>query len=314
MRVALVIVASVVLAGCGKKESSSVSPSSGSSSSSPSSPGTPSAPAKAWTPISGGKEVRWAGVAADVPAGWATQAQGDVTMLAPPGANQTSIDELYSFMGAPTLKSLDTPGLNEYLDQSLVQLLQVPVQRQGEPKKMKIGALDGRTWTWTATLLDGRKADIRCWAFEGSYVGSLVAVATTEALKKRMPELEQILASVHRPAAAAITASTLCTTWVRAFGEHTALTGNSNEQRLTFAPNGTFHYHSEGTSHGIFHTGSSQTDLDGAWKLNGDQLSGAIVGGETKTFTLEARTEAGTGAAVIAIDGTEFRQAEGRGW
>jgi len=291
-----------LLAGCGGKSSSS------------SSSGSASASASAATPIRGGKEVRFAGVAADVPGNWTTFQQGDVTMLVPPDANQNSLDELYAFMGAPTLKSLDTPGLEAYLDQSLMQLLQVPVQRQGKAKPVKLGALAGRQWNWTATLMDGRSVEVRSFAFEGSYVGSLVAIAIPDALKKRMGALEQILASLHRPAAAAVSAESLCNTWVRAFGSHTALTGDANEQRFTFTADGRFHYHSEGTSHGLFHSGSSQTDLDGSWRLSADQLTGAADGGESRTFTLEARTEAGTGAAVIAIDGTEFRQADGRPW
>lgn len=290
-----------LLPGCGKSSSSSSS--SGSSSSTSSKP---------WTSISGGKEVRWAGVAADVPGSWTAAPQGDATMLVPPGANPN--EELYGFLGAPTLKSLDTPGLESWLDQSLMQLLQVPVQRQGEPQKRKLGALDGRAWTWSATLMDGRKVEIRSWAFEASYVGSLVAIATPDALQKRLPELEQILASLHRPEAASVTPDRLCTTWVRAFGSRTALTGNANEQRITFDRSGRYHYHSEGTSHGVFHSGSSQTDISGTWKLSGDQLTCTADSGESKTYTVEARTEAGTGAAVIAVDGTEFRQVDGRPW
>jgi hypothetical protein len=300
MRFTVLLIALLAVAGCGKGDSSS---SSSSSSSTPS-----------WKSIPGGQECRFAGVVAEVPGNWTVRQQGDATMITPPGANASSIDELYAFLGAPTLKDLNTPGLEPYMDNALMQMLQVPVKRSGEAKPVKIGALDGRAWSWSATLMDGRAVDIRSWAFTGSYVGALTAIATPEALKRRQPDLDAILGSIRRPAAAAISASALCTTWVRAFGSHTALTGNSNEQRFTFTADGRFHYHSEGTSHGVFHTGSSQTDLDGSWKLAGDQLTGAVDGGESKTFTLEARTEAGTGAATIAIDGTEFRQVDGRPW
>lgn len=300
MRIAMLFVITTLLAGCGKSDSSSSS--SGSSSS------------QTWKPISGGQECRFAGVVADVPGGWAVRQQGDATMISPPGANQTSIDEVYAFLGAPALKDLGAPGLEQYLDNSLMQLLQVPVSRSGEAKSVKIGALDGRAWTWSATLLDGRQVDIRCWAFSGSYVGSLVAVATPDALKRRQSDLDAILGSFRRPAAAAIDAARLCTTWVRAFGSGTAMVGNSNEQRITFDGSGRYHYHSEGTSHGVFHNGSSQTDISGSWKLRGDQLTVTADSGESKTFTVEARNEAGTGAAVIAVDGTEFRQMDGRRW
>ncbi|MCC6738351.1 MAG: lipocalin family protein [Planctomycetia bacterium] len=307
MRFTTLALVLALLAGCGKgSSSSSSSSSSGSPSTNTSSP--------AWKPIPGGREHRFAGVAADIPPGWNVVPQGDATLVAPASANQGTIDEIYAFMGAPTVKDLDTPGLDQYLDNAVMQLLQVPARRNGDPRPVKIGALDGRLWSWTATLADGRRAEVRSWAFNGSYVGSFTAVATTEALQKRQPELDQILASFRRPAAAAITADRLCTTWVRAFGRTGGVSGNSNEQRITFHPNGRFEYHSEGTSYGIFHSGSSQTDLSGSWKLSGDQLTGNVDGGESKTFTLEARTEAGTGAAVIAIDGTEFRQVDGRPW
>ncbi|MEK7466975.1 MAG: lipocalin family protein [Planctomycetota bacterium] len=302
MRLTTLLILSALLAGCGRNDSSSASSPGGSSSSQP------------WKSISGGQECRFAGVVAEVPGGWTVQQRGDATMIDPPGANPSSIDEVYAFLGAPALKDLNTPALEAYLDNSLMQMLQVPVRRSGEAKSVKIGALDGRAWSWSATLLDGRAVDIRCWAFTGSYVGSLVAVATPEALKRRQPDLEAILGSFRRPAAAAIDAARLCTTWVRAFGSGTAMVGNSNEQRITFDAGGRYHYHSEGTSHGVFHNGSSQTDISGSWKLSGDQLTCTTDSGESKTFTVEARNEAGTGAAVIAVDGTEFRQADGRGW
>jgi hypothetical protein len=298
MRAILFALTAAFLAGCGKDDSSG--------SSGNSTPG--------WTSISGGKEVRFAGVIAEIPGSWNEARQGNATLILPPGSNQGVVEELYALLGEPTLKTLDVPGLESYLDNALMQMLQVPVRREGSAASARIGALEGRAWKWSATLMDGRAADIRCWAFVGSYVGSLVAVATPEALQRRMPEIEQILGSIRRPPAAAVTAAALCNTWVRAYGSRTALTGNSNEQRISFTADGRFHYHSEGTSHGLFHSGSSQTDVYGSWKLSGDQLTGTTDGGESKTFTVEARTEAGTGAAVLAIDGTEFRQADGRPW
>lgn len=277
-------------------------------------PEVATAGAPAWKAIADGKELRFAGVAAHVPGSWNVVPQGNATLVVPQGANQTLIEEIYGFIGEPTLKTLDTPGLEPYLDNAVMQLLQVPAQRAGPGEAAKVGALEGKTWKWTARLIDGRTAEVRAWAFVGSYAGSFVAIATPEVLARRMPEVESILGSVHRPTAAAIDAARLCTTWVRAFGGGTALIGNANEQRITFDASGRYHYHSEGTSHGVFHTGSSQTDISGSWRLVGDQLTGVSDSGETQTFTVEARTEAGTGAAVLAIDGTEFRQAEGRGW
>lgn len=270
--------------------------------------------AAAWKPIAGGKQCRFAGVIADVPGSWTIVPQGNGTFIVPPGANQTVIEEVYGFMGEPTLKTIDAPELEPYLDQALMQLLQVPVQRSGPAEVVKVGALDGKLWKWTATSTDGRAFEIRSWGFVGSYAGSLVAIATPEAMKRRTADLDAIRGSIRKPAAAAIDASRLAGTWVRAFGSGSALIGNANEQRITFDPNGRFHYHSEGTSHGLFHSGSSQTDVSGWWHLAGDQLTSTADSGESKTFTLEARTEAQTGAAVIAIDGTEFRQAEGRRW
>jgi len=300
--------AAALLSGCGKDDSSGSGsgPGSGSSASSGSAP--------AWTGISGGKQVRFAGVVADIPSGWTELPQGNATLIAPPGANQASIDELYAFLGEPTLKTLDAPGLESYLDQALMQLLQVPVKRSGSAAPRRMGALEGREWKWSAKLMDGRDVDIRCWAFSGSYCGSLTAVATPEALKRRMPELDQILGSFRKPEAAALDAQRICDTWVRAFGRIGGVSGNSNEQQITFTGDGRFHYHSEGTSHGLFHRSSSQTDVGGSWRLSGDQLTATADDGVQKTFTVESRVEAGTGAAVLAIDGTEFRRSSGRPW
>lgn len=265
-----------------------------------------------WKPIKSGKDIRFAGVAANVPGTWNILPQGNATFVAPGDANQ--MNEIYGFVGEPSLKTLDAPGLEPYLDAAVMQLLQVPAHRAGSGEAVRVGALEGKSWKWTATLADGRQAEVRSWAFIGSYAGSFVAIATPDALRKRMPEVESILASVHKPASAAITPAQLCTTWVRAFGSGSVLIGNANEQRITFDPSGRFQYHSEGTSHGLFHTGSTQTDISGTWRLDGDQLFGRADTGESATYTLEARDEAGTGAAVIAIDGTEFRQVEGRRW
>ncbi len=275
-------------------------------------PEAPPMPKQAWTPIKSGKDIRFAGVEANVPGTWNIVPNGNSTLVAPGDANQ--MNEIYGFVGEPSLKTLDAPGLEPYLDNAVMQLLQVPAQRAGPGESVKVGALEGKTWKWTATLMDGRQAEVRSWAFVGSYAGSFVAITTPDTLKRRMPEIESILASIHKPAAAAITPAQLCNTWVRAFGSGSVLIGNANEQRITFDASGRFQYHSEGTSHGLFHTGSSQTDLGGTWQLNGDQLTGRADTGETATFTLEARDEAGTGAAVIAIDGTEFRQIDGRRW
>jgi len=274
----------------------------------------PTAPAPAWKPIEGGKECSFAGLAAQVPGSWTIAPQGNATLIVPPGANQTAIEEMYGFLGDPTLKSIDAPELEYYLDNALQQLLGVPVQRSGAAEPVKVGALDGKLWKWTAQSLDGRTFEIRSWGFVGSYATSLVAIATPDAMKRRMADLDAIRGSIHRPAAAAIDATRIVGTWVRAFGGGSVLIGNANEQRITFDPSGRFHYHSEGTSHGIFHNSSSQTDISGSWRLAGDQLTGMSDSGDSQTFTLEARTEAQTGAAVIAIDGTEFRQADGRPW
>jgi len=308
----IALLALSLFAGCGKKESSSSSSSSPSAASPSSS--SPSSAAPAWKHIEGGREHRFAGAVADVPGSWALVPQGNATLLVPPGANQTAIEEIYALMGDPTVKTLDGPELERALDVGVSQLLGVPATRAGDPERRKLGELDGKVWTWKARSMDGRNFEVRAYGFVASYSGSLVAIGTPEALKRRQADIDAIVGSFRRPAAAAITAATLANTWVRAFGSGTALIGNANEQRITFSRDGRFHYHSEGTSHGLFHTGSSQTDVTGSWRLAGDQLSVTADSGESKTFTLEARNEAGTGAAVIAIDGTEFRQAEGRPW
>ncbi len=329
----LMVVAVAALVGCDKKGSTPAAAGSPTPTGSPSSGGATVVPtnplakkpganapaakpvaAPEWTPIPGGKEHRFAGVVADVPGTWNIVPQGNSTLIVPPGANQTSIEELYGFMGDPTLKTIDAPELEYYLDNAVMQLLQVPAQRAGPAEVVKVGALTGKMWKWTATLMDGRNVEVRSWGFVGSYSASLVAIATPEAMKRRMPELDAIRNSIRKPATAAIDASRLVNTWVRAFGGGSVLIGNANEQRIMFDATGRFHYHSEGTSHGLFHTSSSQTDVYGSWRLNGDQLSGVTDTGESATFTLEARTEAQTGAAVIAIDGTEFRQVDGRPW
>ncbi len=309
--------AAAIAAGCDQKSSPPSAAAPGKTGTTPTTkPAAPAMPtlptAQTWKPIKSGKEVRFAGVEANVPGTWNILPQGNSTLVAPGDANQ--MNEIYGFVGEPSLKTLDAPGLEPYLDAAVMQLLQVPVQRTGPGEAVRVGALEGKTWKWTATLADGRQAEVRSWAFVGSYAGSFVAITTPDILKRRMPEIESILASVHKPAAAAITPAQLCNTWVRAFGGGTVLIGNSNEQRVMFDASGRFQYHSEGTSHGVFHNMSSQTDIAGSWQLVGDQLSARADTGESATFTLEARDEAGTGAAVIAIDGTEFRQVDGRRW
>ncbi len=270
--------------------------------------------ARPWKPIAQGKEFGFAGVTAQVPATWNIVPQGNATLAMPAGANQTAIEEIYGFVGEPTLKSIDGTELEAYLDSAVMQLLQVPAQRSGPGVSTKVGALDGKKWMWRARLMDGRDVEVSAWGFVGSYAGSFVAIATSDVMRRRMSEIEAILASVHRPEVVAIEAARICRTWVRAFGSGSALIGDSNEQRFTFDSSGRFHYHSEGTSHGVFHLGSTQTDVSGTWKLTGDQLTGVADTGESKTVTVEARTEPGTGVAVIALDGTEFRDAAGRPW
>lgn len=296
-----------LLAGCGDGDGPSSPPS-------PASTPPPSSPAPAWRAIEGGQEHRFAGAVADVPGSWTVVPQGNATLLVPPGANQTAIEEIYALMGDPTVKTLEGPELERALDVAVAQLLGVPVSRVGEPERRRLGELDGKVWSWRTRLMDGREVEVRAYGFVASYSGSLVAIATPEALRRRQADLDAIVGSFRRPAAAAVTAARLADTWVRAFGSGTTLIGDANEQRITFTLDGRFHYHSEGTSHGLFHSGSSQTDVYGSWRLSGDQLTSTADTGESKTFTLEARTEAGTGAAVIAIDGTEFRQADGRPW
>lgn len=312
---AMTMLAVIVAAGCERSSPQASAPADqtkGGAVTQPAPEKKPAAPA--WNAIPGGKEVRFAGASAHVPGDWMVVPQGNATLISPPDANRTMLEEIYGFIGEPTMRSLDHPQLEQYLDMSVSQLLQVPAQRRGPGEPTKVGALDGKAWVWTARLMDGRDIEVRAWGFVGSYAGSFVAISTPAILQRRGPSIEAIRSSIHKPEAAAISSARLVGTWVRAFGGGSVLIGNANEQRITFDGAGRFHYHSEGTSHGLFHNSSSQTDITGSWRLNGDQLTGIADTGETATFTLEARAESGTGAAVIAIDGTEFRQADGRPW
>ena len=161
MRTACIVVVAAFLAGCGKKESSSTgSSTSGSSTSSPSSASS-STPSRAWKPIADGKEVRFAGAVVDIPGSWTATPQGNTVVLVPPGVNQVAPDEVYALMGEPALKTLDAPGLDPWLDNALMGLLGVAVKRSGTPTVEKHGELDGKTWSWTARLLDGRNVEIR---------------------------------------------------------------------------------------------------------------------------------------------------------
>lgn len=278
----------------------------------------PPVPTPTWKAIPGGQPCQFAGVIAEVPAGWTIVPQGNATLLVPAGANQVQLEELHGFIGEPTLKSLDEPALDAYLDNAVMQLLQVPATRIAAPTPATVGALPGRHWAWSARLIDGREAHVKAWGFVGSYAGMLVAIATPEVMRRREADLAAIRDSIHKAGpGTGVSAVRLCAEpegWVRAAGEKTALTGSNQEVRVRFTADGRFHYHTEGASWGLFHTSTNQKDITGSWSLAGDQLTGISDGGERKTFTLEARVEPGTGVAVIAIDGTEFRSGSGRAW
>ena len=298
-RLTLSLVALAALAaGCGKQ---------GDSSSSSSLPSTPSGPRH----IDGGIASTFHGAAFDIPKTWKSVPQGDALVLAPDGANPTGlVEELYILAGDPAVKSLDGPDSERSLA-TAVQQLQPGAAKKSGPETRKFGDLDGRAWVFGAQAQNGKDVEVRVFAFLGNGVCALIALGYPEALSKRSGEVDAILGSLSKPAAAAGGGAgvrpELAGQWIWITNVNANDGGRQTDTTLNLNGDGTYEY--------IYHSVSTNpfgaawgSDYDkGTWSATDDSITFTSRGGSSRTSRLEKRNHPkNTGDPMIVLDGKTF--------
>jgi hypothetical protein len=159
-----------------------------------------------WLAVSAAQDSKqkYKGVAYEMPAGWkATPTEIGIALM-PEGANPNGIlEEAYLLVNDPQLKAIDGDKFEETVDQ-LAEQLQHGAARAGGIEKKKFGELDGRIVRYTADTQNGKKAEIRVYAFMGEASAcALVALGYPDVIAKRDKEVEKILGSLSRAVAVA---------------------------------------------------------------------------------------------------------------
>ena len=306
-------VLALLAAGCGKDEGSSSS--SSSSSSSPSSSSSSSA-----RRISGGTETRFGGTLFDIPSNWKSQVQGDALILAPDGANPSgTVEELY-LMGADSAVTSLTSGDMERSIEKTAGQLQPGATKKSGPDTATFGTLEGRKWVWSAKAQNGKEVEIRAWGWMGSSGCALVALGFPDVLAKRERDVEAILASMSKPAAAATGDSggsgvrqELCGKWIWMTNVAANNGGRQTNTWIILDASGRYKWHYESVSTNPNGAAWGSEDETGTWSATDKTISFKTDRGGAYTQKLEKRNHPkNTGDPMIVLDGKAYVTATNR--
>lgn len=267
--------------------------------------------------ISGGAMHKFKGVAYDLPRNWQKKTASDGVLVSPPGANQGGVvEELYFFAGDPSAPAVDSAEFVEKCDE-LVQKIQKNVERQGDPKKKKFGAVAGRLFTYEGEV-EGRKIQVFVHAFQGTGSACVfVVLGYEDVLAKRRASVDAILASMWRPKSKAEVREELVGTWayMKTFTANDR-GGRTSYSQIVLREDGTYTWsgkteswgtvRSEGHEPKPWSTGGSDS-VGGTWVADDDSLTLTPEGGRPYTFVLEKRNHPkNVNDPMIVLDGVEY--------
>lgn len=274
--------------------------------------------------IAGGKEVRFQGVTFDIPAHWTAQAGEGGMQLAPDGANQSGVlEEMYLLGGDPAVRSLAGDEAEQSIRQSVEQLLPGAAKKSG-PTSATFGALEGRTWTWTARSQYDKDVELRVFAFLGNQGCALFALGLPEVLARRAADLDAILASLGKPASAAEgeaggagavggVAAELVGQWIWMSNVTANSGGSQTNTWIQLHADGRYQWHHDSVSSNPNGAAWGAEDETGTWSATGDAITFRPDRGGPYTQGLEKRNHPkNQNDPMIVLDGKAYVTATGR--
>ncbi|MGE0145098.1 MAG: hypothetical protein AB7I19_16795 [Planctomycetota bacterium] len=261
--------------------------------------------------IPGARELKWCGIAIDVPADWKTQAgDEDAMLLMPPGFGESGVlDEIYALAGDGSLKSLDAADTNERIQEALDEI-QPGLLPQGSPQSARFGAIAGKEFAFRGETPTGDPVAAVLYAFPtAGGVRALLALGYPSKLEARRALIRSMLGSM-RPLAGAKSGGAspqeLCGTW-QYFASVTANNGggSSNEARFTLNPDGTYVYSAENCSTNPFGAAWGNARSRGRWTATADSITFTDDTGST-TYGLEKRNHPRNRDPMLVLDGKSF--------
>jgi hypothetical protein len=311
MRNALLLsLLALLAAGCGKDEGSSSSSSSSSSGSSPSSN---------VKRISGGSEQRFGGVVFDIPSNWKSQLNQGRLVLTPDGANASGmLEELYLMVSDPSIKSIGGPEAEKLAQEAANN----GATKKSGPDDRKFGDLDAKVWVYTLPAQGGKSAELRLYAFMGDGACALVALGFPDFIAKRDTDITAILASLSKPAPAAVTGTgggsgvrpELCGKWIwiSTFAANNG-GGRQTDTWIILDAKGRYRWHYEHVSTNPNGAAWGSEDETGTWTATDNTISFKTDrGGEYTQQLVKRNYPKNTGDPMIVLDGKPYVTATNR--
>lgn len=261
--------------------------------------------------VPGGRELKWCGIAIDVPADWKTQAgDDDAMLLIPPGFGESGVlEELYALAGDGSLKSLEAEDAAERIQEAMDEI-QPGLRPRGTPRASRFGAIAGKEFAFRGETPTGEPVEAILYAFPtAGGVRALLALGYPSKLETRRTLVRSMLGSM-RPQAGATRGGQapeeLCGTW-QYFASVTANNGggSSNEARFTLNPDGTYVYSAENCSTNPLGAAWGNARSRGRWTATVDSITFSDDGGST-TYSLEKRNHPRNKDPMLVLDGKSF--------
>lgn len=269
--------------------------------------------------IAGGQEIRFQGVTFDLPASWRSQAGNGGMQLVPEGANPNGVlEEMYLLGGDPAVRSLAGDDAEQSILQSIEQI-QPGAEKKRGPEAARFGALEGRTWVWSASAQNGRDVEIRVFAFLGNHGCALFALGYPEQLARRAGDLDAILGSMAKSVAPAAggaggVAEELVGQWIWMSNFSAANGGGSQSNTwILLQGDGRYRWHHDSVSSNPNGAAWGSEDEAGTWSVAGDAITFRPDRGDPYTQALEKRNHPkNVNDPMIVLDGKAYVTASNR--
>jgi hypothetical protein len=239
--------------------------------------------------IEGAMSHTFKGMSFDIPKNWRANAQGDVLLLLPDGANPTGeAEEIYLLACRVDIHVLDGAAADQTIDQSVAQLQQ-GMSRQGAVEKVLFGDQPGRRYRYTGKAQNGRAAEARVYTFLAPSLCGLVALGYPEALSRREADLQAILGSLSPRRPGAANPAELAGRWNYFANVNATNGGRMTDAWIQLNADGSFASYWEVISDGPFGAATNLESDSGAWTATDASLTLRSRSGKTRTYTLERR-------------------------
>ncbi len=256
--------------------------------------------------IEGGITIQDKGLELDIPKNWKKESLEEGISLIPPGANPNGVlEEAYLLISDPELKEIQGEAFEKKVD-GFVGELQAGSQRRGKIEKRKFGDLDGCILTYRAETEDGKTAEIRVHAFQGSCVCALVTAGYPDVVAKRNADLDAILGSIRKSKGGNVRQE-LAGSWFYMTNVNANDGGRATNSVLTLQADGSYTWRAESNWSGPNGFGFTAQAEEGKWSVEGETMILQPNGGKEKRFELERRNHPkNVRDPMIVLDGQCF--------